>query len=70
MGILDMSDTLRRFRKVVGLIGKCERWIVILTTCFNDSTTQEVNWYRHMTRLTWLLITAKHEFEKVGTASK
>ncbi len=39
-----------------------------INDAFNDNTTQEVNWHRHMTRLTWLLITTMN-FES-GTASK
>ncbi len=34
---------------------------------FNDSTAQEVNWHRHMTRLTFLAIDYHNEFES-GTA--
>ncbi len=58
MGILvDMSDTLRRFLACeVGLIVNVLDWDI--NDVFNDSTTsQEVNWHRHMTRLTRLLIT-------------
>ncbi len=34
---------------------------------FNDSTTQEVNWHRHMTRVDLAIDYCSHEFE--GTAA-
>ncbi len=30
---------------------------------FNDSTTQEVNWHRHMTRVDLAIGLLQHEFE-------
>ncbi len=54
MGVLvDMSgDTLRRFRAK----GWTDRQVVNvldwdINDVFNDGTTQEVNWHRHMTRV-------------------
>ncbi len=48
----DMSgDALRRFRKGDGLIASSERADWDINDVFNDSTTQEVNWHRHMTRV-------------------
>ncbi len=46
----DMSgDTLRRFfAQRVGLIASSERADWDINDVFNDSTTQEVNWHRHM----------------------
>ncbi len=63
-----VRDTLRRFAKAESG-GAVKRGIGTLTTCLMTVRHKEVNWHRHMTRLTSAVGLLQHEFES-GTASK